>query len=104
MPHTGIQIGTPSREAIPLGTPSREAIALDRSKPAHSNAEAAEQFEAFFLKLILAEMRRTVGSGGLLSGENSTYQAILEDALSRRAAEAGSFGLAKQILLEMESR
>ncbi len=91
MSDTGIGVEAPSREAIPL----------ERSRPGPGNAEAAQQFEAFILKMLLAEMRRTVGSGGLLSGGNSTYQVILEDALSRRAAEAGSFGLAQQILQEM---
>jgi Rod binding domain-containing protein len=64
-----------------------------------SPQEAAKQFEGYFLKLLLGEMSRTVPSGGLFSGVgNGTYQALLQDALASRAAEAGSFGLAKQLL------
>jgi Rod binding domain-containing protein len=63
-----------------------------------SPEKAAEEFEAYVLKLLLAEMRRTVGSGGLFPGGSATYQSILEDSLARRAAEAGTFGLAEQIL------
>ncbi len=64
-----------------------------------SPAKAAEEFEAYVLKLVLSEMSRTVSSGGLFSGRTTRiYQSMLEDALARRAAEAGTFGLAQQLL------
>jgi hypothetical protein len=64
-----------------------------------SPAEAAKEFEAYVLRLILAQMRRTVGSGGFLSGSGTqTYQAMFEEALARRASEAGTFGLARELL------
>jgi Rod binding domain-containing protein len=80
----GLHVGLPLRD--PQGTPV-------------SPAEAAREFEAYVLRLLLSEMRKTVGSGGLFSGSTTgTYEAMFEDALARRAAEAGTFGLAKQLL------
>jgi Rod binding domain-containing protein len=64
-----------------------------------SPEKAAEEFEAYVLKLVLSEMSRTVSPDGLFSGRTTRmYQSMLEDALARRAAEAGTFGLAQQLL------
>ena len=61
--------------------------------------EAVQMFEGYVLKLMLREMQRTVPSGGLFSGTGGgAYQAILQDAMANRAAEAGTFGLAQQLL------
>lgn len=71
--------------------------------PRARDAEAAREFEAYLLKMLLAEMRKGVSSGGLFSDEGlEGYQALMDDALSRRAAEAGSFGLAQQLLRDWE--
>ena len=62
--------------------------------------EAAQMFEGYVLKLMMREMQRTIPSGGLFSGigGGASYQALLQDGLADRAAEAGTFGLAKQLL------
>ena len=87
-------------EAALLARVPPEGIDLERHERLGPTAqEAAQEFEAYVLKLLLGEMHRTVQPGGLFSGVGSgTYQAILEDALARRAAEAGTFGLARQLL------
>ena len=48
-------------------------------------------------------MRKGISSGGLFTSSTAkSYEAIMDDALARRAAEAGSFGLAEQMLREWE--
>ena len=67
--------------------------------------EAAEQFEAYILRMLLAEMRKSVQDDGLFENRQTKgYTAILDDALTRKAAEAGTFGLAEQIVRQMEGR
>lgn len=74
--------------------------------------EAAEEFEAYFLKLILGEMRKTVSGGGLFGGKDNLfsdssadgYRALLDDALARHAARAGGLGLGDQLLEQWEKR
>jgi Rod binding domain-containing protein len=68
--------------------------------------EAAESFEAYFIKMLLGEMNKTVSEGGLFGGDAPLkgYRAIADDALARRAAEAGSFGLARQLLRQWEGQ
>jgi len=62
-------------------------------------AAAAEQFEAYVLRILLGEMRKTVGESGLFEDRALRgYDAMLDDALARKMAAAGSFGLAQQLL------
>ena len=73
-------------------------------------AEAAQEFEAYFLKLLLGEMRKTVSGGGLFGGSDNIfsdssaegYRALLDDALARHAARAGGIGLGDQLLGQWE--
>jgi Rod binding domain-containing protein len=90
--------GTISGSTLP-GVPA-VGMPLGASREAPTSPQkAAEEFEAYVLKLLLQEMRRTVGSGNLFPGGGSgVYQSMLEDAMARRAAEAGTFGLAEQLL------
>ncbi len=75
-------------------------------------ADAAEEFEAYFLKLVLSELRKSVSSGGLFGGEDSLfsdssadgYRALLDDALARHAARAGGLGLGDQLLAHGEKQ
>ena len=70
-----------------------------------TTAEAARQFESYMLKLLLSEMRKTVDAGGLFDTKKSEgYVSLLDSALADRAAEAGSFGLADQLLRQWEGR
>ncbi len=71
--------------------------------PRLRDAAAAEEFESYLLKMLLTEMRKGIGSGGIFTSSTAkSYEAILDDALARRAAEVGSFGLAKQLLRDWE--
>jgi Rod binding domain-containing protein len=67
------------------------------------NAEAAREFEGYLLHILLDEMRRTVGSGGLFDGQATRgYQALLDDALTRQMAQRGGLGLAAQMIDQWE--
>jgi Rod binding domain-containing protein len=66
-------------------------------------AEAAQEFEAYILKMLMAQLRKGLQSGGLFEDRSSDgYRALAEDALARHAAEARSFGLAEQLIRDWE--
>ncbi len=81
---------------------------IDSPKSSEKNrklAEAAREFEAYILKMLLQDMRKSVESGGLFEDKSMDgYRALMDDALARRAAEAGTFGLAEQLLRHLESK
>jgi Rod binding domain-containing protein len=88
------------------------ARGIDRNarRDAADLRDAATEFEAYFLKVFLAEARKTVTSGGLFGGDDNLfsssgaegYQALLDDALARHAARAGGIGLGDQLLAQWE--
>jgi Rod binding domain-containing protein len=82
--------------------PSQPAAGADGAKW----KEAAEGFEAYFIKMLLGEMQKSVGEGGLFGSDTALrgYRTIIDDALAKRAAQAGSFGLARQLLRQWESQ
>ncbi len=81
---------------------------LDVDKPSKSEtelAEAAQEFEAYMLNSLLSEMQKTVQSSGLFDDSKyEGYQSLIYDALSKKAAEAGTFGLAKQMLSQLKDQ
>jgi Rod binding domain-containing protein len=84
-------------DALPL-RPAAAAASAAAAERRELEA-AAQEFEAFVLKLLLGEMRKTVGDGGLSSDRALRgYDALVDDALARKMAAAGSFGLAQQLL------
>ncbi len=62
-------------------------------------AEAAKQFEAIFVRQMLAEARKTqFGGSELLGGQGmETFRQMQDERFADIAAERGSFGLAKMI-------
>ena len=90
-----------SRNPFDLAS-ARPGLAV-QPDPRLRDADAAKEFESYLLKLLLTEMRKGISSGGLFTSSTAkSYEAIMDDALARRAAEAGSFGLAEQMLREWE--
>jgi Rod binding domain-containing protein len=66
-------------------------------------AEAAQEFEAYILKMLLAQLRKGIQSGGLFEDQGGDgYRALADDALARHAAEARTFGLADQLIRDWE--
>ena len=62
-------------------------------------AEVSQQFEAIFVRQMLAEARKThFGGDELLGGQGmDTFRQMQDDRFAEIAAERGSFGLAKMI-------
>jgi len=63
--------------------------------------EAARSFEAHFINMMFKQMRATINhsEGGLFerSSTEKLFQELLDEQFSEIAADAGSFGLARQI-------
>ena len=67
--------------------------------------KATQDFEAYILRMLLTQMRESLQDGGLFDDRATRgYRALLDDALAKRAAEAGSFGLAAQMLEQLGGR
>jgi flagellar protein FlgJ len=66
--------------------------------------EAAQEFEAVFIKMLLSQMRATVPNDGFLgeSSQGSFLQEQLFDELSRSASKAGGIGLAEIIYKDLQ--
>ena len=69
------------------------------SKP--DNAEAARKFEAMMMAYMFKEMRATVHPSGLFGDESaarSTYEYLLDQAVTSRALQGGrGYGLAQRL-------
>lgn len=67
---------------------------------------AARDVEAYFLKEMLASMRKTVPSGGLFekSFAKETYEAMLDEKLAEEMAKAGGIGLGELIVKQLRER
>ena len=67
--------------------------------------EAATELEAYFIKVLLGEMRKTLSGDSLFGGSSGDgYRALLDDALARHAARSGGIGLADQLTRQWEGR
>ena len=62
--------------------------------------EAARQFEAVFLRVMLTSLQRTtkVGNGSPVSAGQSTYGSMVVDALSDALSASGGIGLQESLL------
>jgi len=84
----------------PLSTPLLATGSLsashgtDRAQLAH----AAKQFEAIFVRQMLAAARKTDFGGDMLGGEGlQTFRAMQDEHFADIASDTGAFGLAKMI-------
>ncbi|NLM41768.1 MAG: hypothetical protein GX199_05610 [Firmicutes bacterium] len=83
-----------------------QAEALGKRKQSGSQAalrEAAEQFEALFVQMLLTEMRRTVPENDLLGDRRAEklFQSLLDQELALNSSQAQGIGLAKLIYEQM---
>lgn len=64
---------------------------------------ACEQYEAYFIKQMFSEMRKTVPDSGLIENSSAmkTYQGMLDDEYSKSAAKGEGIGLAKALYLQL---
>jgi flagellar protein FlgJ len=65
--------------------------------------EAAQQFEALFLNLLLAEMRKTVPENDLFGNQRAEklFQSMLDQEIADHSVKTQSLGLAKMIYDQM---
>lgn len=82
-----------------------KAEELGRSQSASQKElqEAAQQFEALFLQILLEEMRRTVPENDLFGDRRAEklFQSMLDQELALHSSQAQSVGLAKLIYEQM---
>jgi len=64
----------------------------------------SQEFEAIFLKHLLAEMEKTVPKSELLSSNwvNSHYQDMLFQSLAEKISQNGSIGIGKMLLKNLK--
>ncbi len=88
--------GSPALSLTPTAKPEREKL-----------AEAARQFEAIFVRQMLASARQTSfdtnseGDGLFSSQGMDTFRQMQDERLADIASQRGSFGLAKMIEAQM---
>lgn len=85
---------TPVSAPAPQGAfPASQRIALNK---------AAQQFEAIFLRQMLAAARKADFGDGLFSGQAlETFNTMQDERFADLAAESGAFGLARQIEVQL---
>jgi flagellar protein FlgJ len=70
-----------------------------------SATEAAKQFEALFIQMMLKSMRDTVAEGGLFDGSHMrTYQEMFDQQISMDIARGQSLGIAPLIARQLGGR
>jgi flagellar protein FlgJ len=62
--------------------------------------QAAEEFEAYLIQLLLKEMRNTIPDGGMGGGGigRDVFQAISDQSLATTMAKTGGIGLAQALI------
>lgn len=68
-----------------------------------SAADAARQLESFFMRRMLAEMRKSVGEGMFNGGyAGKMFQDMLDEAMADQMAASGTLGVAGLVRAELE--
>lgn len=87
-----------------LLTNKAETLGQKKQSASHEALrDAAEQFEALFIQMLLTEMRRTVPENDLLGDRRAEklFQSMLDQEISLNSSRAQSVGLAKLIYEQM---
>ena len=95
----------------PISSPLLAAGSLPHSQGTDRErlAQAARQFEAIFVRQVLAEARKS-HFGGDMFGEGNpdsalgTFRKMQDERVADLAAERGAFGIAKQIEASLQSQ
>ncbi len=76
------------------------ASMVDTATPtteAQSDEEALRQFEGMVLRLMLKEMRKSMGGDGLFGQEGAMYQEWFDEEITQRIASTGGLGLSSRL-------
>ncbi len=101
--------GTPGGTGRIDGTPEKFKQVLDKALAAKKDKElkeAAKQLEALLIYQMFTRMRETVAKSGLFEeGVGETiFQGLLDQEISLKAADSGSFGLAEMIYQQLKRK
>ena len=85
---------------------TQAAGAAQKSQSQTDARKVAQDFEALFLNMMLKEMRKTVGKGGLLGDDAGTqvFQELMDTALADAMAKSSKFGLGDIVAKHMADR
>ncbi|NLM54085.1 MAG: hypothetical protein GX195_04045 [Firmicutes bacterium] len=84
-------------------TARAEAAANQRGNSKQALMDAAKQFEALFLNILLAEMRKTVPENDLFGNNRAEklFESMLDQEIAEQSVKSQSLGLAKMIYDQM---
>ncbi len=92
---------TPIAASLPLTGSLPASHGTDRAQ----RAKAAQQFEAIFVRQMLAAARKSEFGGELLGGQGlDTFRQMQDEHFADMAAQQGSFGLGKMIEAHLASQ
>lgn len=86
--------------ADPLGMINSLASMVDTTTPTSKpkdDEDALRQFEGMVLRMLLKEMRQSMGGDGLFGQEGATYQEWFDDEITQRISEGGGLGLSSKL-------
>jgi len=85
---------------------TQAAGSAQKSQSQTEARKVAQDFEALFLNMMLKEMRKTVGKGGLLGDDAGTqvFQELMDTALADAMAKSSKFGLGDIVAKHMTDR
>lgn len=91
-----LPVSTPA--AFPL--PGAQAGAAPKAPTREQLVEAARQFDAVFVRIVLSSLEKTtkVGGGSSLSAGQSAYGSMVVDTVADAVTRAGGTGLADKLL------
>lgn len=67
------------------------------TSPPESDEDALRQFEGMVLRMMLKEMRNSMGGEGPFGKEGAMYQEWFDDEITQRIAEGGGLGLSSKL-------
>ncbi|MFA7587227.1 MAG: rod-binding protein [Novosphingobium sp.] len=86
---------------LPASSAAKAAAAPQRE----DLRKAARQFEAIFVRQMLAEARKSSFDNGLFSGEGlDTFRQMQDERFADIAAERGAFGMARLIEAQLAAQ
>ena len=98
-----MQIEGFSPEPLPKAA---SAAAPSQARDEAKLQEACQQFETLFLNQMLAQMRKSAGSGGMMGGGQGEemFQGMLDEERAKSWAQEGGVGLASILFQQMKQQ
>lgn len=93
-----MKIGRTNEEQVLPGAEAAGQAHSRKNDPAKLD-KAAREFEAYFVQLMMKEMRKNIPKSGLLGGGDTRamFESMLDEAVAKNIAEGPGLGLARQL-------